>query len=356
LLKSRNAVSRSVAAIIAILIIAVAAAAYITTLSQAPPTGVTTTTTSSTAAPLRIALIMEGPAQDKSWNQFHSETLQKLVQESQGKITSEFADNVNTADFVRVATDFANRGFDLIVGDSNNFQQGGLQVADSFPNTKFAIFGAFEFRPNLVGYTTWPHEGAYLAGYLGGLTTKTGKLGVVVAFKFASQLVYWNGFVAGAAAAAKERNTTITVSPAWTGTWTDPTKGAEAARAFFDNGVDYIAHDASGPGAGALQAAKEKNIPAVGAFVDESYVGPNVVTSVLFRFDGPLQAMLRDIRDGKFGGKSYDFTMRDGAIDLAPISSQIPQAIRDKVDAKKQGILQGLVRVPFVPDRELSGT
>jgi basic membrane protein A len=297
----------------------------------------------------KAALIMLGPAQDKSWNQFHLESMQEIVKGSNGAIELSTAENVDPSDFVRIAEGYATKDFDVVIANSFSYVDQTFQVAPKFPKTHFVVQATFKFLPNLAGYSIWPHEGAYLAGMLGALLTKSNKLGIIQGFVFSQPLAYRNGFLAG----ARSVNDKVTVTQVVTNTWTDVVKGAEATRAMIDTGVDFVAHYASGPGAGMLQVAKEKNIAAVGSFIDESYVGENVVTSILHKFGKPLELILRDIRDGSFEGKSYDFTLRDDAIGLSPISSRVPKDIKDRISEAEKKIREGTLIVPFVTDREI---
>lgn len=280
---------------------------------------------------------------ESSWNKWQAEGLIAVGKAAEYEV--EIADHVSAADFVRVATGYIEEGYDVIIGGAYEFQQPVLQMADQHPNVSFLSYGASEFAPNTAGYNTWPHEGFYLAGQVAGLMTSTGTIGYVDAFKYPYDLSAWNGFAAG----VKSVNENATVLEAWVGTWTDPAKGLEAANAMMDDGADVLIHDASGPGYGMLQAVKLRDKFAIGAYVDQSYLGDYILTSVANEFEEPLKVILRDIDEGKFGGKSYDFTMKEGGVDLSPFSDRVQQEVIDKVMDTREKIIKGLVHVPFVP-------
>jgi basic membrane protein A and related proteins len=47
--------------------------------------------------------------------------------------------------------------------------------------------------------------------------------------------------------------------------------------------------------------------------------------------------------------------MKEGIVDLAPFGPMVPQAVRDKVDAKKQEILEGKEKIFVGPIKDQKG-
>lgn len=312
-------------------------------------------TAAPTAEPFRIALIVAGALADGSWNQFQYESM-KEIEKTPG-IQVSYSENVAIPDFERVAGDYCRQGYDLIIAHTFDYQEPALKVAKSCPNTKLAVQGAWMFDANVAGLTVWPCEGGYLAGVLGGLLTKTNKLGLIGGFTYApTQVCFHEAFKEG----AKSVNPKVEVSETWTGTWYDVAIGYEAANAQIDDGVDFIAISLSGPGFGAIDAAKDHNakggnkVYVVGAFVDMNSRAPDtVITSTLWLTTQPTLKMIDIIREGKFEGKNYEFFMADGSTDLAPyhqLESEIPQEVRDKVSQVRQDIISGKLKVPIITE------
>jgi simple sugar transport system substrate-binding protein/basic membrane protein A len=80
------------------------------------------------------------------------------------------------------------------------------------------------------------YEPVYLAGMAAGTTTKSNKLGYVVAFPIPQTLENVNAFELGAKAVNPDATTTVV----FTSSWCDPAKQAEAAKSLLDQGVDVL--------------------------------------------------------------------------------------------------------------------
>ncbi len=307
----------------------------------------------------RVAIIFSGKAQDQSFNQFMYDDANQMA--AAGEIEVSFAEDVAVADFERVAGDFANQGYDLIVGHTSDYADAGKKVAALYPETHFAITSSISFLPNLAGVNTWTHQSSAVAGYLAAQLSKTKVVGIVGAFAFPTQFVAHEGFKFGVFKANQEflqadRNAQqVSCLETFTNSWTDTALGYEAAQAQMDQGADFIYITASGAGVGVIQAAQEtKKALVIGAFTDLNPFAPDVViTSVERNAKAPLEALLADINNGTFVGKDYGFDLTNGGTSLAPyhdFDSKIPQDIKDKVTAFQNKIINGVgaFRVPFV--------
>lgn len=309
-----------------------------------------------TEEPFQIALIVAGELADGSWNQFQYESMQEI--EGMSGFEVAYSENVDIPDFERVATDYCRQGYDLIIAHTFDYQEPALKAAENCPETRIAVQGGWEFSERVAGLTVWPCEGGYLAGVLGGLMTQTNKLGLIGGFEYApTQLCFHEAFKMG----AESVNPDVEIAETWTGTWYDVALGYEAASAQIDDGVDFMAISLSGPGFGAIDAAKDHNaageepkVYVVGAFVDMHERAPDtVITSTVWKSTEPTLALLDIIREGNFEGKNYEFFLADGATDLAPyheLADEIPQEVKDKVDEVRQDIIDGSIEVPLITE------
>jgi len=311
--------------------------------------------TEPTAEPLKIALVVSSELEDGSWNQFQYESFEVVKGMSGYEVA--YSENVAIPDLERVVADYCRQGYDLVMAHSFDYQEPALKVAESCPDTLIAGQGFWEFRDNVVGITVWPSEPAYLAGVLGALMTKTGKLGLIGAFAYApTQVAHHEGFKAG----ARSINPDIKISESWTGTWYDVALGYEAATAMFEGGVDFISISLSGPGIGAINAGKDHNamggdkVYVVGAFVDMNSLAPDtVITSTLWLTTEPTLHLLDLLQRGEIEAMNYEFFMADGAADIAPyhgFENEIPQEVRDTVAQVRQDIIDGTVVVPLITE------
>jgi len=309
-----------------------------------------TATPSGPVESLRLAFLCTDVVDDRSWNQWIYEGLSRL--QSEGQINLAVSEQVDVPDYERIATAYAEEGYDLIVGNTTEFQEPSLAVAEKFPDLHFAIITGWLVGPNHAEMTVNEAEGAYLAGMLAASLTKTGKVGVVGAFEFPTQIACHEGFKLGVQAV----NPDVEVQEAWTGTWYDVTIGYEAGRAMIELGVDVIFVSVSGPGFGAIEAAKDHgpDVLAIGSFVDMHEVAPeNVVTSVFWDSYPMIKEMLDDIRAGTFEGDFYWGTVANGGTGLTPywaFESQIPEEVKVLIRETTEQIAAGTLVVPYITE------
>jgi len=260
-------------------------------------------------------------------------------------IEYEFAEKVSAADFEKVLREYAERGFDLIVGDA--FLAGeepSRRVAKDYPEIAFAFGSEFgPVAPNYSVFDNWIHEPAFLCGIIAGRLTKTNVLGVVAAIPIGEVNRLVNAFKAGALSV----NPATKVKIAYIGGWFDPPKAKEAALAQIEGGADLIYAERFG----VFEACKEKNILAFGNMSDQSGLAPEVVIS------GPVWDMFPTIEFAiemvkKDAWVSMDLgewsMMAKGGARLAPFhgfEQKLPAEVLQEVKDIQGKILNGTFRV-----------
>jgi basic membrane lipoprotein Med (substrate-binding protein (PBP1-ABC) superfamily) len=262
-------------------------------------------------------------------------------------IEYEFTEKVAAADFEKVLREYAERGFDLIVGDA--FLAGeepSRRVAKDYPEIAFAFGSEFgPVEPNYSVFDNWIHEPAYLSGVIAGLTTKTNTLGVVAAIPIGEVNRLVNAFKAGALSV----NPATRVKIAYIGSWFDPPKAKEAALAQIEGGADLIYAERFG----VFEAAKEKSVLAFGNMSDQNELAPDVVIT------GPVWDMYPTIeyciemvkKDAWVSQDLRDWSMMaKGGASLAPFhgfEQKLPSDVIQQVRDLEQKILNGTFRVPI---------
>jgi basic membrane protein A len=112
-------------------------------------------------------------------------------------------------------------------------------------------------------------------------------------------------------------------------------------------GAGVVFNVAGGCGIGALEAAKEKGIWGVGVDVDQSYLGPHILTSALIRVEVAVAAAVRRLAKGSFtSGGNTVFTLRNGGVGLGRISPGVPRALLRELDSVRREIIAGKIDVP----------
>ena len=131
--------------------------------------------TSMAAEKLKVAVLVPGLANDGSFNQVALEGAKKLADE--GLITFEIREKQrDPASSEPVIRQYAQRGYDLIIGHGIELSEPILNVAKDFPKVHFAASGGPDLAGKLIANTDgWTYDFAQ-QGYLSGWVA--GKLGV----------------------------------------------------------------------------------------------------------------------------------------------------------------------------------
>jgi basic membrane protein A len=265
-----------------------------------------------------------------------------------GDITYKHVDNIGYAGGMeRTLRDIATNDKPAVVfGDAFGNEAAVRKVAKDFPAIAFAFgSGEKEQAPNLSVFDNWIHDPAYLAGMLAGGTTKSNVLGVVGGYPVPEVNRIVNAFIGG----AQSVNPKVQVKVSFINTWFDPAKGKQAAQAQIAQNADVLFAER----AGVIEAAKEKGLRSIGAMADQKSQGPDsVMTSLLWDMGPTVQAVLQQVRDGKYVGanlKDYSF-LKNGGSSLAELNTAvkggIPADLMAKVTAKQAEMKSGSFTTP----------
>ena len=290
---------------------------------------------------LKVAAVFETPIEEPWVNQIHVALLQ--AQKELG-IEYTWAESVKSADFARVMREYAESGHGLIMGDAFGAERIARRVATDYPKIAFTFgSGIGPAEPNFAVFDNWIHEPAYLAGMIAGRLTKTNNVGAVAAMTIPEVNRLCNAFCAG----AKEANDKVKCKFSFIGSFFDPPKAKEAALAQIEQGVDVIYAERFG----VIEAAKEKNIVAIGNMSDQSSLSPeHVVTSVVWDMWPTVKQVVSLVKAGVFSAQDFgQFSyMGKGGSFLAPYhawDSKLSPEIKKMVETKKEAILDGTFRV-----------
>ena len=297
--------------------------------------------TGAGSTPLKIAVVFPGIVTDQSWNQSGFEGL-KLIEKQFGAQTA-YVEKVAQPDQLAAFSDFARRGFDVIIGHGGEFSEAGMQAAARFPNTKFVIAsGKVTYRPNLATIRVDFYQIPYLAGVVAGMMTKTNKVAMIGAQQFESVTEQVAGFTDG----AKYVNPKVEVLVSYTGNWDDAGKAKEAALVHIARGADVITHVLNQGVHGVIEAVKEKGIWVIGQAADQYDLAPDrTLTSYVFHMPYVYLTLAGIVREGKFAGKGYVIGLENPqAAGLGRWNPVVPQSVKDKVEEVRTLLIAGKIK------------
>jgi len=295
---------------------------------------------------LRIAMVFPGSINDEGFNQAGYEGLMTMQEEMGAEIA--YSENTPVADFVNTYRDFADQGYDVIIGHGFEFGDVALEVAPDYPDIKFIVdSNPVVSAENVAGITGQSWEAAYLCGVLAGLMTETGKIGGIAGFDFPILVAQMEAYKLGAESVRPD----VEVTTVYMGSFEDVTQGKEATLAQASAGVDVIFHIADAAGVGVVQAAEEAGIWAIGWGLDQNHLAPDsVITSLLFNGADLLIQDVQKIFDGTWTGDVRLYGLETGVVGIAPYHGLVPDDVAAQVDEVRQKIIDDEINVPYVTE------
>lgn len=152
----------------------------------------------------------------------------------------------------------AEQKYDVIISSNPSLPDIVEPIIQQFPNQKFILLDATkEGNQNIYTVCYNQYQQGYLAGYIGGLMSKSQKLALIAAQEYPvmNEIIY-PSFVKGATASCPGCSVDFRV----VGNWYDATKGAEIADALYKNDVDVILPICGGASQGVISSAVNNGI------------------------------------------------------------------------------------------------
>lgn len=256
----------------------------------------------ASAKDFKVAIVLPGVITDRSFNQAGFEGVVRAANE----LGIEFAYSEKTAqpDQPEALSDYARRGYDLVIGHGGEFQESVGRVARRFPDTQFLIVNGTKAGGNIATMSfDFPSLG-YVMGYVAGKTSQTGKAGYIGAQKLQFYVQLGKGFEKGFLASRPDGE----VFTAWTNDWDDVAKGKEAALNLISQGADVVFPSMDNAVVGSLQGVREKGAMGIGIYYDAIADWPDtVIQSAIFDMRSALNEVIAKAKDGKIESKPYIF-------------------------------------------------
>jgi basic membrane protein A len=303
------------------------------------------------AKTLKVGLSLDlGQLNDRGFNHLAFTGLQKA--EKQLGIDGRILQANSAADYIPNLSSLARGDYDLIVAVGFDQANAVGAVAKKFPSEKFAIVDVDQRdipgKPkNVRGLLFREQQVGYLAGYLAGLVAKQGigpaQPKLVISTVGGQKQPPVDRFIAGYQAGAKKAVPGIRLMNAYSQNWVDQAKCKELALNQIAAGSQVVFAVAGGCGLGVIDAAKEHKVWAVGVDADQSYLGPQVLTSATKGVDEAVYQTIADVKSGKFTGGNKDYGLNQKGVGLGKISSQVPKSLLAKVNAIKSQIVSGKI-------------
>jgi basic membrane protein A len=306
------------------------------------------TTTGTTAKPYIVLVTDIGQLNDHGFNQLAYEGLKRA--EAKLGIKGDVYQSADQSDYVPNLSQAARKGAALVVSVGFDQAQSIATVAQQFPKTHFAIidvdWSTLTGKPkNVEGLIFREQEVGYLAGYLAGLVEKqSGNSRNTIGSVGGQKQPPVDRYIAGYQAGAQAADPGVKLLNDYSQDWVDQAKCKTLALNQIAAGANIVFQVAGGCGLGVLDAAKEKKVWGIGVDADQSYLGPQVLTSAEKGVDTSVYDAIKQVLDHRFkGGTNAVFSLQNDGVRLGKISPKVPQSDVAKVHAIAQQIADGKI-------------
>jgi basic membrane protein A len=298
-----------------------------------------------------------GRFNDKGFNQSQLVGLKRS--RTLGGVTIQAVESRSAGDYIPNFASLARQHYDVIIGAGFLLANAEATVAKKFPTTKFAITDFSVHEPpftdkkgnfivkNITGLTYATQENSYLVGCLSAMMTKKDGAKHVISATAGVKIPPVDSFIAGYKAGAQKCVPGTKVLVGYSQTFTEQDKCKAIALNQIAAG-SHVVFAVAGPcGLGALDAAKEQGVWGDGVDVDQSYLGPHILTSAVKRVDQGVYLTVKAAKDGTLASDAdLTFTLKNGGVALGKISPKVPAAYKAKINALKAQIVAGKIVPP----------
>ncbi len=299
--------------------------------------------------PLVGIVFDSGGIGDKSFNDSANAGIQRA--ETELGTTSKKVDSKSAKDYETNLTALADQGCKVIFAVGFAQKDALAAVAPKYPEIKFAIIDDSLDLPNVRSLRFAEEQGSFLAGFLAGKMSKTGKIGFLGGQTTPLIKKFESGYIAG----AKTANPKIEVLPAkYIESWDDTGLAKTSASFLFLSGADIVYHAAGRAGLGVIAAAKDAGKYAIGVDSDQDAEAPgSVLTSMIKHVDNAVFATIKDVKDNAFKPGTTYYDLKADGVGLSEMKytkDKIPADVLKQLDEIKKKIIDGTIKVPSTED------
>jgi basic membrane protein A len=304
-----------------------------------------------------------GKIDDKSFNQSAWEGVQQAKDEGIADQV-QYIETTDSKDYAKNIGTFADAGYDVIVTVGFNLGEASNIAAAQYPDVDF--IGVDQFvewpydddtsndLPNFAGLNFPEDNAGFLVGALAAMMTKTGKIGSVCGTDAVPPVWrYGEGYKAGAAYIdpAVEVFVVYHNDVGFDKTFTDPEWGKATAESMIDQGADVIFGAGGKTGNGAVTAAAQRGVYAVGVDTDQYYSLPEaasrMLSSAMKLITPGVLAGIKASKEGNLPAGNYY-----GDAGYAPfhdLENEVPADVKTKMEEIAAGLIDGSIKTNVPP-------
>ncbi|MEA4908957.1 MAG: BMP family protein, partial [Anaerolineaceae bacterium] len=226
----------------------------------------------------KLAGILSGPVNDAGWNTNAYLAMVNLRDKFGMEIA--YTESTKVEDAAQVMRDYAEAGYDMILAHGYEYADQIKEVALEYPDVTFIQTNGAEGEvANLYTITFSAGEGGYFIGRLACEITKTGKVTLIAGESFPIN----DHHLLMMKQACTDLESDAEINDVYVGSWVDPAKTKELAKAAIEQGSDVLILNADSGDTGGIEAAKEAreagntDLRVISWVKDKNHLGPDFV-------------------------------------------------------------------------------
>lgn len=299
-----------------------------------------------------------GKVNDRSFNQSAWEAVEQAEVEFGAEV--HYIETINARDYAKNIAAFGEENYDVIVTIGSQIAETTLDAAALYPNTQFIAVDQFqeEAVDGVAGLVFPEDQQGFLAGALAAMMSESQQIGAVCATDGIPAI--WRlgaGYTAGAAYIDQLYESTTVVfvihNDSFSESFLQPEWGAETARAMMTQGADVIFGCGGSTGDGAILAAAQESLYAIGLDTDQYWTqpqaAPQLLTSVTKLVTPGVFDLIKLAHDGNF--PSGNFLGQVGYAPFHELENEIPPDVREQMEVIRSGLIDGSIETN-VPSRK----
>jgi basic membrane protein A len=313
-------------------------------------------TSGTPAVQLKIGLVTDtGGLNDKSFNHLAYLGLQKAITDF--KVKGDVTESKSGDDYVPNLTNFASKGYDLVIGVGFLMQEAVGTVSGQFPNIHFSIIdgagtdskGVDLKHSNVQSLFFKEQDAGAMVGVLAGMLEKTGKAKKnqhVIGAVGGISIPPVNHYIAGFKWAAMMEDPSMKVLVGYSNDFTDPAKCKGVAQGQIAAKADILFQVAGGCGLGVLQAAGQAGVYSIGVDADQKDSDPSVIASALKKVDVASYTAIKNVVNKNFQSGALTFSIANDGAGYALDNLTITPDIQAELDRVQAAIKSGAMTPP----------
>lgn len=296
----------------------------------------------------KMCAVLPGPVNDAAWNTTAYMGMINLRDKYGMQI--QYREHTKPEEAAALMREFAESGCNIIQAHGSEYTDQVNTVAKEYPNVQFMqLSRCTGVEPNVGGLCYTSGEGGYFMGRLAGQITKTGKVAFIVGTKYPN--MDWNPTQANVAIKdlkdAGLIKMDVVVEEKEVGSWDDPAKAQELAKALIEQNFDVLIMIADSGDSGIIEAVKEarkagKQVLAISWVKDRNYMGPDfILGGWTENADNQMEYLaVHYALNGKPVGKGFPLGVKDGVNYINPtyglVSPEIDKDLNDMFQKYKK--------------------